>query len=157
MLYRLLSIASFIMASSITLQQAVFAQTSDIIFTGTILPQTAIDILSIVPTNYSVSAKTNNQYNSTICYKINIQTSQSSQLNISQPQLVSGPTPEPSGTKNTVSLKLGSNVISSDVGYANAILPAGETKLEVDILVKRPKTFRPGTYNYVVMLTSLPN
>jgi hypothetical protein len=157
MLYRLLSISSVILASSITLQQAVFAQTVDITFTGTILPQSAIGTPSIVPTNFSVSAKSNNQYNSTTSYKINIQTSKSSQINISPPQLVSGPTPESVGTKSTVSLKLGSNVISSDVGYANAILPAGETNLQVDISVKRPKTFTPGTYNYVVMLTSLPN
>lgn len=158
MLYRLITIVSLTVANAIALSQIALAETVDITFSGTVPERTSISIptIKVEPTNFSALAKSNNQYNSTTSYKINIQTSTSSHINISQPRLVSGSTPEPVGTKHTATLKFGSTVISSDVDYGNATLSAGESNLEIDVSI-RSKTLAPGTYNYVVMLTSLPN
>jgi hypothetical protein len=67
--------------------------------------------------------------------------------------LVSGASPDPSGTNKIGFLEFGSNNLRSEGNNATASLPTGDTNLEVGLRVERPVSFTPGTYNYAVNLS----
>ncbi|MFW9259022.1 hypothetical protein [Nostoc sp. CALU 546] len=164
MLYRLALTSSLVLASVLSVQafvldQAVLAQSADVPFSGTVpaeasfsssVPGTAEATIS--GNSSGISTKLESQTPATI----GVQNSTSATVTVSPPRLVSGPSADPSGTTHIGFLKFGSTNVRSDVGGGSATLPAGNTNLEVNLLVERPVAFTPGIYSYVVTLTIAP-
>lgn len=84
---------------------------------------------------------------------VNVPPDTSAQIQVLSPNLVSGASKDPGGTKRVGTLKFDSNNLSSDGSNNKATLPAGDTTLEVGLRVVRPVSFTPGTYNYAVNLS----
>ncbi|MBE8965497.1 hypothetical protein IQ277_04300 [Nostocales cyanobacterium LEGE 12452] len=164
MLYRLALTSSLVLASALSLQafaldRAVLAQSADVPFSGTV-PAEATFISpasgTAEPTISSNSGGIARNLESQTPATIGVQSSTSATVTVSPPRLVSGPSPDPSGTTHIGFLKFGSTNVRSDVGGGSATLPPGNTNLEVNLLVERPVGFTPGIYTYVVTLTIAP-
>ncbi len=84
---------------------------------------------------------------------VNVPADTTAQITVLSPNLVSGASEDPSGTKSIGFLEFGSNNLRSEGNNATAKLPAGDTNLEVGLRVERPVSFTPGTYNYAVNLS----
>jgi hypothetical protein len=84
---------------------------------------------------------------------VNVPPDTSAQITVLSPNLVSGASPDPSGTNKIGFLEFGSNNLRSEGNNATANLPTGDTNLEVGLRVERPVSFTPGTYNYAVNLS----
>ncbi|WGV25419.1 hypothetical protein [Halotia branconii] len=159
MFYRLALTSSLMLASAIALDQAALAQSADVPFNGTVPIQTTFSNSSggtaqstgIVGVNGNA-----NRYESITPATVSVQSTTPATITVSPPRLVSGETEDPSGTKHTAFVKFGSTNFRSDVGGGSAPLPAGNTNLEISMLIERPQAFTPGTYIYVVTLTITP-
>jgi hypothetical protein len=164
MLYRLALTSSLVLASAFSLQafaldQAVLAQSADVPFSGTVPVEATFTPPAsgtAEPTSSSGSGGTPTKLESQTPATIGVQSSTSASVSVSPPRLVSGPSADPSGTTHIGFLKFGSTNVRSDVGGGSATLPAGNTNLEVNLLVERPVAFTPGIYTYVVTLTIAP-
>ncbi|MHC0063209.1 hypothetical protein ACWATR_09805 [Nostoc sp. UIC 10890] len=164
MLYRLALTSSLVLASVLSVQafvldQAVLAQSADVPFSGTVPAEASFSSpapgtaeATISGNSGGISTKLESQTPATI----GVQNSTSATVTVSPPRLVSGPSADPSGTTHIGFLKFGSTNVRSDVGGGSATLPAGNTNLEVNLLVERPVGFTPGIYTYVVTLTIAP-
>ena len=84
---------------------------------------------------------------------VNVPPDTTAQITVLSPNLVSGASEDPSGTKSIGFLEFGSNNLRSEGNNATANLPTGDTNLEVGLRVERPVSFTPGTYNYAVNLS----
>ncbi|MEH2205268.1 MAG: hypothetical protein V7K53_14505 [Nostoc sp.] len=164
MLYRLALTSSLVLASALSLQafaldRSVLAQNADVPFSGTV-PAEATFVSpapgTAEPNISSTSSVIATNLESQTPATIGVQSSTSATVSVSPPRLVSGPSPDPSGTTHIGFLKFGSTNVRSDVGGGSATLPAGNTNLEVNLLVERPVAFTPGIYTYVVTLTIAP-
>ncbi len=158
MLYRLaLASALVLTCVAATTTDAIAESASvEIQFSGTVPERTSISI----PTNptgeglsssslKAISSKpghniTNLRFNST----------RSNNIIVSPPQFVSGSHPEPKGTNHSSSLKFATD--TSNIDSTNTTIPAGETNLQLQTLIKAPQNFPPGTYNYTTTLTIIP-
>jgi hypothetical protein len=159
MLYRLALTFGLILASTLAIEQAVLAQSVDVPFNGTVPVQASFSTPtsgSAEPTISTSSGGIPTQFESQTPATLNVQTSTPTTITVSPPRLISGPTPDPTGTTYVGFLKFGSTSVSSNVGGGSAALPEGNNNLEVGMLVERPQTFTPGTYTYVVTLTLTP-
>lgn len=159
MFYRLALTSGLMLASAISLDQAALAQSTDIPFAGTVPIQTTFNGSSpgIAEPTFTVGSDGNtNRYQSATPAIVSVQSSTSATITVSPPRFVSGPTTDPSGTTRIAVVKFGSTYFSSNVGGGSTTLPAGNTNLEVSMLVERPVAFTPGNYNYAVTLTITP-
>ncbi|MBD2560850.1 MULTISPECIES: hypothetical protein [Nostoc] len=164
MLYRLALTSSLVLASALSVQafaldQAVLAQNADVPFSGTVPVEASFSSPAsgtAEPTIASDSGGIPTKFESESPATIGVQSSTSATISVSPPRLVSGPSADPSGTTHIGFLKFGSTNVRSDVGSGSATLPAGNTNLEVGLLVERPVAFTPGIYTYVVTLTIAP-
>lgn len=159
MLHRLALTSGLILASAIAFDRAALAENIDVPFSGYVPAEvtfssstsgTAEAIIS--PTSTAMPTK----YQSLTSATIAVQSSTAATITVSPPRLVSGPTPDPVGTSHVAFLEFGATSARSDVGGGAAALPAGNTNVQVDMLVERPEAFPPGDYNYVVTLTVTP-
>jgi hypothetical protein len=160
MFFRLALTSSLVLASVfIALDQAALAQSADVPFSGTVPVEATFNSSGFGTAETTISSGTGGiltKFESQTPATIGVQTSTSATISISPPRFVSGPSADPSGTTHIGFLKFGSTNLRSDVGGGSATLSAGNTNLEVDLLVERPIAFTPGIYTYVVTLTIAP-
>jgi hypothetical protein len=148
-----------ILASSAALNQTALAQTTDVPFSGIVSGQAGFESLNPGTTETTVSSSFSGiaqQFESLSSATVGVNSSVPAKITISSPQFVSGPTPDPTGTTQVAFLKYGSTSVRSDTAAGSGTLPSGNTNLLVDMLVKRPVAFTPGTYTYSVKLTITP-
>ncbi|MEJ1933133.1 hypothetical protein WDZ92_23265 [Nostoc sp. NIES-2111] len=158
MLYRLALTSSLIIASTLAIEQAVVAQSVDVPFNGTVPLQATFStpISGSAESTISITSGSPTKFESQTPAILSVQTSTPATITVSPPRLVSGSSPDPSGTKYVGFLKFGSTSVSSDVGGGSTVLPQGNNSLEIGMLVERPEAFAPGTYTYIVTLTVTP-
>ncbi|GJD21100.1 hypothetical protein RIVM261_060560 [Rivularia sp. IAM M-261] len=159
MFHRLALSFGLILVSFIALEQSILAQNVDVPFSGIVSGQAGFDSLKPGTTETTVSSSFSGiaqQFDSITSATVGINSSVPATITISPPQFVSGPSPDPSGTTRVAYLKFGSTQVISNVGGGSGKLPAGNTNLQVDMLVKRPVAFTPGNYTYSVKLTITP-
>ncbi|MGD1910456.1 MAG: hypothetical protein ACFB2X_06280 [Rivularia sp. (in: cyanobacteria)] len=150
--------SGLIVASAIAMENAAFAQSVDVPFSGTVPIQATFTSPTpgeVQPVVSSGSGSTK-RFESQTPAKMTVQTTSDATITVSAPRLVSGPNQDPVGTKRTAFLKFGSTSVSSNTNGGSAKLPAGKTDVEVNLLVERPQAFQRGKYTYVVNLTLTP-
>ncbi|MBG1265284.1 hypothetical protein [Nostoc sp. WHI] len=164
MFYRLALTSSLLLASlssvqAFALDQAALAQSVDVPFSGTVPVEATFSSpapSTAEPTISRGSGGIPTKFESQTPASMGVQSNTSATISVSPPRFVSGPSADPSGTTYIGFLKFGSTNLRSDVNGGSATLPAGNTNLEVDLLVERPVAFTPGIYTYVVTLTIAP-
>jgi hypothetical protein len=159
MFYRLGLFFGLVLASIIAIEQTAIAQNVDVPFSGTVSGEVAFTSLKAGTTETIINSSFNGiaqQFDSLTSATVGVSSSVPATVTVSPPQFVSGASPDPTGTTRVAYLTFGSTTIRSDVAGGSGQLPAGNTSLEVDMLVKRPVAFTPGTYTYSVNLTITP-
>ena len=159
MFYRLALTSGLMLASAFALDRAALAQSVDIPFNGTVPVQASFSTPvtgTAEPSFSGSSVETLTQLESQTPATIGVQSSTPATITVSPPRFISGPTSDPAGTTYIGFLKFGSTTVRSDVGGGSAALPAGNSDLEVSMLVGRPDSFTPGTYIYAITLTITP-
>ena len=148
--------ASAILASSMALSTSAFAQNVGIQFSGIVPAQ--VNFTNVAPGTVetktsNVASGTSNIMESVAPTLVNVQSTIPAMIIVSPPQLVSGPNPDPSGTRAISFLNFGSTSVRSDIGNGTANIPAGNTLVELRMRVERPALFVPGVYTYSITLT----
>lgn len=150
MLNRLASASCLTIAIAIFPNNITLAESVDINFSGTVVPRASFGSYTPGKIESRISGKggkSTNKFDNITPAKISVQTSNSTTIIVSSPELVSGST-DILDTSNPT-LRVGSSQVSGD----NITLPAGKNTVEVDIPLKPNQVFSPGTYNYAVTLT----
>ena len=157
MFYRLALTYGLMLASVIVMEKSALAQSADVSFDGTVPVQATFSTPVPGTAEPSLgSAMSGNKLESLASTAVSVQSSIPATITVSPPRFVSGSTSDPAGTSQIGFLKFGSTNVRSDVGGGSTTLPAGNTNLQVDMLVQRPVNFTPGTYTYAVTLTITP-
>jgi hypothetical protein len=159
MFYRLVLSFGLLLASITALEQTTLAQNVDVPFSGIVSGEIGLTSVKAGTTETKVSSSFSGiaqQFDSLTSAIVNVNSTVPATVTISPPQFVSGASPDPDGTTRVAYLKFDSTNIRSDVGGGSGLLPPGNTSLELDMLVKRPVAFTPGTYTYSVNLTITP-
>ncbi len=152
----LASIGSFL--SVWATSSELLAQTVDIPFSANVASQVTFDLVEpgvASPPTVVTSDGLQGSFQSTNPARISVQANEGGTIIISEPFLTSGPTPDPPGTERVGILRFGATEVRSNLG-GTAVLPPGDTELEVELYVERPDPFPAGTYNYVVNVTITP-
>ena len=153
----LASMGSFL--SVLATSSELLAQTVDIPFSASVASQVTFDLVEpgvATPPTTVTSDGLQGSFQSTNPARISVQANEGGTIIISEPFLTSGPTPDPPGTERVGVLRFGATEVRSNVGGGAAVLPPGDTDLEVELYVERPDPFPAGTYKYVVNLTITP-
>lgn len=155
MFYRLALTSGLTLASLIAISQATLAESVEINFSGTVLPQASFSTPTLGKIETTISggySKSQKNFGLVIPTKISVQTSTPTSLSVSSPQFISGSNPDPRGTKYTTALRIGSTTLNN-IDNQSASLPVGQTNLIINTSIERPEAFMPGTYTYSTVLT----
>ncbi len=159
MLYRLAITSGLVLTYLAASTTATLAEstTVEVQFSGTVSERTSVSIPTnqvreLLPNSSFKAIKSSQSGNNITNLRFN--SSRNTNITISSPQFVSGSHPEPKGTTHSSLLKLATDTHSIDI--PNGTIPAGESDLQLQTLIKAPQGFPPGTYNYTTTLTIVP-
>ncbi|NEP56397.1 MAG: hypothetical protein F6K31_05155 [Symploca sp. SIO2G7] len=141
------------------LSPTALAQNVDIKFNGNVPIQTTFS--NVVPgtaetTTVSTSGGSSHIIESVTSTSVSVESNTPGTMTISPPRLLSGPTPDPDGTRHVTFLSFGTQNVIADAAEVTVNIPSGITDLEIDMRVERPTPFVAGTYDYGVTLTLTP-
>ncbi|NET60456.1 MAG: hypothetical protein F6K47_31255 [Symploca sp. SIO2E6] len=159
MWHSLATTSAWILASTIALSPTALAQNVDINFSGNVPIQT--NFTNVVPgtaETATVGTSGNSSYiiESVTPTNVSIESNSPGTMTVSPPRLLSGPTPDPDGTRHVTFLNFGTQNVIADATNEIVNIPAGITDLEIKIRVERPTPFVAGTYDYGVTITLTP-
>jgi len=151
--------SALLLASAIAWSPTALAQNVDVKFHGNVPIQT--NFSNVVPgtaetTKVSTSGGSSHIIESVSSTTVSVDSNSSSTMTVSPPRLLSGPTPDPDGTRHVTFLSFGTQNVIADSAEVTVSIPPGITDLEIDMRVERPTSFVAGTYNYGVTLTLTP-
>lgn len=162
MWHRYAVVSALAVASNLAVVPTALAQTTSVPFNGTVPAQVTFSNVATGTSQTTVapgSPASPSILESATSATVTVKSNAPAIMTVSSPYLLSGPTPDPAGTKHVTSLSFGStsatNATSGQADIAVAI-PAGITEVEIEMFVERPVPYPAGTYNYGVTMTVTP-
>ncbi|MBW4510858.1 MAG: hypothetical protein KME64_30735 [Scytonematopsis contorta HA4267-MV1] len=163
MFNRLLLIFGSVLASGVISAQSALAQSAEIEFSGVVPEQTSIIIPNVNNTSTITSANSAKKVKTSWMIDSRSLTFNSSRpvsVMISTPQLVSGGdrhmVSDSKRTVNKTLLNSSSGDASIVIGSQAVTLDAGISNFQLETSVQSPQNFLPGSYNYAVTVTVVP-
>jgi len=159
MCHRLATTSVLMLASAIAFSPAALAQNVDIKFSGNV-PIEA-NFTNVVPgtadtAGVGTSVGSSHIIESVTSASVSVESNTPGTMTVSPPRLLSGPTPDPDGTRHVTFLSFGTQNVIADEADVTVNVPAGIIDLDIKMRVERPTAFVVGTYNYSVTLTLTP-
>lgn len=162
MWHRYAVVSALTLASNLGFVPTASAQTTSVPFSGTVPVQVTFSNVATGTAQTTIasgSAASPSILESATSATVTVKSNAPAIMTVSSPYLLSGPTPDPAGTKHVTSVSFGStNATNSNSGQADVAvaIPAGITDVEIEMFVERPVPYPAGTYNYGVTMTVTP-